>query len=251
MAYELWSIDNIDISNLERDAQQRNCFRRWYEKNGLVHRVIDGDTTFSHEYSAKLDEIMSGSVWYGYDIADDYKNKIADLEACVGKIVDDIPSLDRSEINSAALSSRRGSSYIENPVALGVGGAALATVGGVAYKVATKKPTFSRRTFLAGLGLTTLLFSGGMGVPAAGTADSKLNQLDSWAKYLDEKHQFLYNDIKPELHEKCSPFWTAAIVALLCGGTTAGIVAVRSSILHGRIGNWLAKDFEQKPQNKD
>jgi len=78
LAYELWSIDNIDISNLERDAQQRNCFRRWYEKNGLVHRVIDGDTTFSHEYSAKLDEIMSGSVWYGYDIADDYKNKIDD-----------------------------------------------------------------------------------------------------------------------------------------------------------------------------
>ena len=189
---QIKSIDNLfgdtEVYKSEKEQWMRRAFELWSDKNSVARSVRKGDTTFTREYQKVFSEYKSFSrLSVPYHLPKDFKEKVHDLEACIGE----------SNLNDSIINKMSG-----NPVGGFVSGVLL----GLMYKgyramrsrysKKDEKPESpSKRMFLktlGGLGAAGLMYGGSESLSTLG----HLSKIEGNAKYLDNTYMKVYNNKK-------------------------------------------------------
>ncbi|MBI2558263.1 hypothetical protein HYW20_02990 [Candidatus Woesearchaeota archaeon] len=180
-------IDKIpSYVSVDKDKEIREEFEEWKTKNPVVHTVMEGKTTFLQEYQKAFGEYTKERVFKPYSLPKDFKEKVADLEACIGD-----SDLGDSMVHKS-LMNPTGSSLVYGSAGLAAAGAA------IGINQINKQQGIDRRTFLinvtllVGAPIATGFIGIYVGSLSATGVHRNLELLKGDAIYLDTLYTKLY-----------------------------------------------------------
>lgn len=162
---------------VDKNSSIRAIFDEWAKNNSVVHAVLNGEATFIEQHQQNLQEYGSWrKAFIPYILPPSFKEKITDLEACIGNSNFEI-----------------GYTPIENPVGIG---ALFSTILGIGSGLATKKHLetikMSRRSFIINGVASGAILGGLVGIMPPSLKLYKLHVLRQNAEYLDNVYGRLY-----------------------------------------------------------